>query len=94
MIAVAFSVIDASAQPENVIYDIVLKGGRVMDPETGLDAVRNVGIRDDRIVEISPKALKGKEVINVSGLVVSPGFIDLHTHGKRINPMNFKFATA
>lgn len=63
-------------------YDIVLEGGRVMDPETGLDAVRNVGIRGDRIVEISFEKLRGDQVIDVSGLVVAPGFIDLHVHGQ------------
>jgi len=62
-------------------YDIVLQGGRVMDPETGLDAIRNVGIRGDRIVEISESPLDGTEVIDVSGLVVAPGFVDLHVHG-------------
>ena len=62
-------------------FDLVLQGGRVMDPETGLDAVRNVGIIDDRIAEISAATLEGKEVIDVSGLVVAPGFIDLHVHG-------------
>lgn len=66
---------------QNANYDIVLQGGRVMDPETGLDAIRNVGIRSDRIVEISADKLMGKEVIDVSGLVVAPGFIDLHVHG-------------
>lgn len=62
-------------------YDIVLKGGRVIDPETGMDAIRNVGIDDDRIAEISENDLAGKEIIDVKGLVVSPGFIDLHVHG-------------
>ncbi len=63
-------------------YDIVIQGGRVMDPETGLDAIRNVGINSDRIVEISSKTLKGTKVIHAKGLVVSPGFIDLHAHGQ------------
>ena len=63
-------------------YDIVLLGGRVIDPETKLDAVRNVGILNNRIAEISAEPLKGKEVIDVRGLVVSPGFIDLHVHGR------------
>ena len=62
-------------------YDLVLEGGRVMDPSSGLDAVRNVGIVGDRIVAVSKEALKGKEVIDVSGLVVAPGFIDTHSHG-------------
>ena len=63
-------------------HDIVLLGGRVMDPESGLDAVLNVGIRGDRVVEISERTLQGKEVINASGLVVAPGFIDPHAHGQ------------
>lgn len=62
-------------------YDLVLKGGQVIDPETELNAIRNVGINGDKIVEISQKSLKGKEVIDVTGLVVAPGFIDLHVHG-------------
>lgn len=69
-----------SSQPER-IYDIVLLGGRVMDPETGFDGIRNVGISGDRIREISTERLEGKELIDVSGLVVAPGFIDLHVHG-------------
>ncbi|MDP2040254.1 MAG: amidohydrolase family protein [Algoriphagus sp.] len=63
-------------------YDIILEGGRVIDPETKLDAVRNVGILNNRIAMISAEALKGKEIVNVSGLVVAPGFIDLHVHGR------------
>ena len=63
-------------------YDIVLKHGRVIDPETGLDEVRNVGIKGNRIMEISANELTGKEVIDVTNLVVSPGFIDPHAHGQ------------
>ncbi len=62
-------------------YDIVLTGGRVIDPETKLDAIRNVGIQNGRIMMISSDPLVGKETLNVSGMVVAPGFIDLHVHG-------------
>ena len=63
-------------------HDIVLSGGRVMDPETGLDAVRNVAIRGGEIVAISEDPLAGEIVVDVTGLVVAPGFIDLHAHGQ------------
>lgn len=69
------------AQP-GVVYDIVLQGGRVIDPETKLDAIKNVGILNNRIAQISSETLKGKETVNVAGLVVAPGFIDLHVHGR------------
>ena len=65
-----------------IIYDVVLSGGRVIDPETKLDAIRNVGIVNNHIAQISSEPLKGKEIINATGLVVSPGFIDLHVHGR------------
>ncbi len=63
-------------------YDLVLEGGRVMDPETGLDAVRNVGVRDGKIARLSSEALSGRRVVHAGGLVVAPGFIDLHQHGQ------------
>jgi N-acyl-D-aspartate/D-glutamate deacylase len=61
-------------------YDLVINGGRVIDPETSLDAVRSVGIVGDRIARVSAQPLKGTKVIDATGLVVSPGFIDLHQH--------------
>jgi dihydroorotase len=70
----------ATAQTQDL--ELVLASGRVMDPETGLDAERNVGIRGGRIVEISSAPLQGKTVVDVSGLVVAPGFIDPHAHGQ------------
>jgi dihydroorotase len=53
-----------------------------MDPASGLDAVRNVGIRDGAIAAISEEPLAGTREIDVTGLVVAPGFVDLHAHGQ------------
>jgi dihydroorotase len=63
-------------------FDLVVRNGRVIDPESGLDAVREIGIRDGRIEAISESALAGDRSIDASGLVVAPGFIDLHEHGQ------------
>ena len=71
-------------------YDLVLEGGRVMDPETGLDAVRSVGIRDGKILAISSEPLSGHRVIHAAGLVVAPGFIDLHQHGQELESQRVK----
>ena len=64
-------------------YDLVIANGRVMDPESGLDAVRHVGIRAGRIAAISASPLAGARVIDAATLVVAPGFIDLHEHGQQ-----------
>src|SRR5881227_1153709 len=63
-------------------FDLVLAGGRVLDPETGLDATRNVGIREGRIAAVTVEPLEARETLDVHGLVVAPGFIDLHAHGQ------------
>ncbi len=68
------------AQPSR--FELVLRGGRVMDPASGLDDVRNVAIRDGRIATISRRTLDAPGVLDVTGLVVAPGFIDLHAHGQ------------
>ena len=64
------------------VYDVAIIGGRVMDPESGLDAVRNVGISGGAIRRISRTPISGKIRIDARGLVVAPGFIDLHAHGQ------------
>ena len=62
------------------IYDLVILNGRVMDPESNFDAVRNVGVKDGKIVIITKDKIEGKEVIDAIGHVVAPGFIDGHVH--------------
>ncbi len=63
-------------------YDVVIARGRVIDPESGLDAERWVGIRNGRIAALSTQPLRGARTIEAKGLVVAPGFIDLHQHGQ------------
>ena len=67
------------------MYDLVLARGRVIDPETGLDAVRDVGISAGSVTAINEADLSAQatRVIQCAGLVVAPGFIDLHSHGMK-----------
>ena len=78
VVALCAASIASGAEP----YDLVIANGRVMDPESGLDAVRSVGIRKGVIEAISDAPLAGRELIDARGLVVAPGFINLHWHGK------------
>ncbi len=66
-------------------HQIVLRGGRVIDPESGMDAQRDLGISRDRIRAVEKiwgRNIRGADEIDVTGLVVAPGFIDLHAHGQ------------
>jgi len=71
-------------------FDTVIANGRVMDPESNTDAIRNIGIRNGKIAAISTKPLKGRTVLDATGLVVAPGFIDLHQHGQDEENYRFK----
>jgi dihydroorotase-like cyclic amidohydrolase len=79
---VLVQVLSADVAQAQERYDVVIRGGRVMDPETGLDAIRNVGIRGQTVVAISEEPLDGETIVDATGLVVAPGFIDLHAHGQ------------
>ena len=63
-------------------YDLVLRNGRVMDPESNLDAIRNIGINKGKITLVTKSEISGRQLVDVSGLVIAPGFIDLHAHGQ------------
>jgi dihydroorotase len=73
------------AQP----FDLVINNGRVLDPASNLNAVRHLGIRGGKIAAISPTPLSAPRTIDASGLTVTPGFIDLHSHGQ--TPENYRF---
>ncbi len=79
----------AQTPTQATTYDLVLLHGRVIDPETKLDALRNVGILNGRIAAVSTEELHGNRVLDASGLVVAPGFIDLHSHGQ--DPENYRY---
>ena len=78
-LGLALLVIPAIARAEP-LFDVVLSRGRVMDPASGLDAIRDVGLVGGRIAAISESPLAGAQTIDARGLIVAPGFIDLHTH--------------
>jgi len=81
LIAFALALAPAAIPAAAEQYDVVIVNGQVMDPESGLDAIRNIGIRNATIEIVSDAPLRGRETIDATGLVVAPGFINLHWHG-------------
>src|SRR5687767_445397 len=79
IVAGASNAAGSSAQQGDA-YDIVLRGGRVIDPESGLDGVRTIGLRGGRIAAVTTRGIRGRDTVDVTGLVVAPGFIELHAH--------------
>jgi imidazolonepropionase-like amidohydrolase len=79
----------STASTTNTVYDRVILGGHVIDPESKLDAVRNIGLTDGRIAVITTQAVRGRNTVDARGLVVAPGFIDLHAHGQ--TPETYRF---
>lgn len=71
-------------------FDLVIAGGRVMDPQSGLDGVRHVGVRDGKVAVVSTELLHGTRTIDATGLVVAPGFINLHWHGTQPRSNTFE----
>ena len=82
-VALTFALMASMAQAKTItsdVFDTVIEGGRVMDPETNFDGIANIGIRRGKITHISTERLKANRIIDARGLVVSPGFIDIHSH--------------
>jgi N-acyl-D-aspartate/D-glutamate deacylase len=75
--------VSSCTSPPAQTYDLVVAGGRVLDPESGVDAVRHLGIRGRTIEAVSESPLAGARIIDATNHVVAPGFIDLHEHGQQ-----------
>lgn len=67
----------AEPPPGDTVFDTVIHGGRVIDPDSGFDAVADVGLLGERIARISIEPLTGRTMVDATGLVVAPGFIDV-----------------
>jgi imidazolonepropionase-like amidohydrolase len=79
----------SAQQTTHPVYDRVITGGRVMDPASGLNEVKNIGIQGGRIAVITTDPVTGKDTVDARGLVVAPGFIDIHAHGQ--TPETYRF---
>jgi imidazolonepropionase-like amidohydrolase len=73
-----------------VVNDLLLRGARVVDPETGLDAVRHVAITGDKITSVSEEPVPARRELDVSGRVLAPGFIDLHSHAQTVGSLRIQ----
>ena len=73
-------------------YDVVLRGGRVIDPESGLDAVRDVAIAGDRVAAVGTGLPPGRQEADVEGQVVTAGFVDLHSHAHDLGSARLRVA--
>ena len=91
-LAIATGLVLSAAPVMSADYDLVINGGRVMDPETSYDAVANVGIKGGTIAVITKDKIAGKQSIDAKGLVVAPGFIDTHFHS--VDPFATKMVVA
>jgi N-acyl-D-aspartate/D-glutamate deacylase len=74
------------AQP----FDLVVINAHIVDPASNFEGVRHIGIRGGKIAEISPIPLTARRVIDAKGLIVAPGFIDLHSHGQTAENYRYK----
>jgi dihydroorotase len=91
VVALALAVVvGATGCGDRPRYDLVLAGGRVVDPASGTDSILHVGIIGDSVAALSAEPLEGADTVDVSGLVVAPGFIDLHAHGQTEGDMQLQ----
>src|ERR1700709_718462 len=63
---------------------VVISGGRVVDPDSGMDAVGDVAVLDGKIAAVGTGLGGAERSIDAPGLVVAPGSIDLHAHGQAV----------
>lgn len=72
------------------VYDLVVSGGRLIDPRHAIDDIRHIGIKHGRVASVSSEPLQGIEHIDATGLVITPGFIDLHSHALSLEAQHYQ----
>ena len=80
LLSLALVLVSGSLLAQN--YDILIKGGHIIDPLNNIDQVMDLAIKGNKIAAIEKEisANQAKKVVDASGLIVSPGLIDMHTH--------------
>ncbi len=78
----AFAALTASGRAQQPQYDLLLQRGRLIDPKNGINAVRDVAVLDGKVAAVAEKIdpARAFKVVNVDGLYVTPGLIDIHVH--------------
>ena len=82
--------LDNTVSPRRANLRHRVQQGRVLDPESGLDAIRSAGITGKKVSAISAAPLRGAIEVDSTGLVIAPGFIDLHSHGQTPESYRYK----
>lgn len=74
------------------MFDLVIKNGHVVDPKNGVSALLHIGVAGGKIAQLSAEPLLGEKEIDAAGLIVCPGFVDIHMHEDPYAPQQDAFS--
>ena len=82
LVLVMLSLIGAPVVARAQQYDLLIRGGRLIDPKNGIDGLRDIAIRQGKVARVAEHLpdSDAKRVIDATGMIVTPGLIDIHAH--------------